>query len=1034
MSKTFTLLLIALFGAQWLPAQTSVTITDQDLVGGTTYNWTSDTEYVLDGLVFLEAGSVLNIEAGTVIRGSNNSDITTGDNTSALIITRDAQIYARGTAGAPIIFTAFDDDLTDDGDFTSADRGEWGGLIILGNATIARPDGEDGIEGIDSDEDRARFGGTNDADNSGVLNYVSIRHGGAQLSTDNEINGLTLGGVGSGTVIDYIEIFANLDDGIEWFGGTVNVKHAAVAFCGDDGFDYDYGWRGNGQFWFAIQEPNSGTGRSGEHDGASPDEQQPFSRPTISNVTYVGIGSDAPATGGDANRTTPVSVVFRDNAGGYYLNSVFTGFNGAAIAVEDRQPEGAITIDTTDSYTRFLKGDLSVMNSLFDDFGAGTAPSDLFLAWDQGETVIDTATTRFSEALATMNTIGATGIASLGREPDGNLDPRINAGGAALGGGVTTDLDTDFFNLVSYRGAFGNSVNWLSGWTALEANGYLGDVVEPINNNDCIVITDSDLVGGEDYTWGGGNCYTLDGLVYLEADATLTIEAGTVIRGLGSNDVSTGDNTSALIVTRDAQIFANGTADAPVIFTASEDDLSDPNDFTQFDRGEWGGLIILGNATIARPRGEDGIEGIDSDEDRARFGGTDDEDNSGVLHYVSIRHGGAQLSTDNEINGLTLGGVGSGTEIDYIEIFANLDDGIEWFGGTVQVNHAAVSFCGDDGFDYDYGWRGGGQYWFALQAPNDGTGRAGEHDGANPDEQQPFSLPTIYNATYVGIGETATGSGGDVNRDLPLAVIFRDNAGGFYYNSIFVDFNGAAVGIEDRTDTNIDSYTNFLNGDLAFFNNYFYGFGNGDLPSDLWLAINQDEVVVDTATVKVAAGFAATGNVIADPVLNSPLSDRDSDGGNIDPRVYAFGPAAIDAPKATAGFDTTAYYGAFAPGAYSGNSLGWYSGWTALAEYMILGDFTNPTDEGGVTGLLLNAPAPNPAYQSATISFELPSPARVSVTVLDLMGRPLKRLTRDYAAGAQTETLDVSQLPNGNYLIVLDADGSRRLQKMVVAH
>jgi hypothetical protein len=126
----------------------------------------------------------------------------------------------------------------------------------------------------------------------------------------------------------------------------------------------------------------------------------------------------------------------------------------------------------------------------------------------------------------------------------------------------------------------------------------------------------------------------------------------------------------------------------------------------------------------------------------------------------------AQLSTDNEINGLTLGGVGSGTEIDYVEVFANLDDGIEWFGGTVDVKNATVAFCGDDAFDYDQGWRGRGQFWFAIQAPNTSTGRSGEHDGATPDNVAPFSQPTIYNATYIGIGENgATATGGDANRE-----------------------------------------------------------------------------------------------------------------------------------------------------------------------------------------------------------------------------------------------------------------------------
>ncbi|MBB4077555.1 hypothetical protein GGR28_000156 [Lewinella aquimaris] len=1023
MRKPSTLSLFALLLSFAGIAQEQVVISDASLTGGNTYNWTADKEYVLDGLVFLESGATLNIAAGTVVRGGQP---TTGDNTSALIIARGAQIFARGTAERPIIFTAEDDDLSDSGDFDAGDRGEWGGLIILGNATIARPGGEDGIEGIDADEERAKFGGTNDADNSGIIEYVSIRHGGAQLSTDNEINGLTLGGVGSGTVVDYVEVFANEDDGIEWFGGTVNVKHASVAFCGDDGFDYDYGWRGNGQFWFALQEPNTGTGRAGEHDGADPDGQAPFSKPTIANATYIGIGVGATASGGDAGRALPLAVIFRDNAGGYYRNSIFTGYNGAAIAVEDR------TDSEVDSYGRFQAGDLDFTNNLFDGFGAGTTAAELFLAIDQNEAIVPASTATFSAALAADNTIGASGIAGVSRLPDGSLDPRINAGGAALGGGSADGLENEFFDAVAYRGAFGNSVNWLQGWTALSEYGFLGDEVTPVNTLDCVTVRDADLVGGQTYNWGGGTCYNLDGLVYLEADAILNIEAGTVIRGLSGNSITTGDNTSALIVARDAQIFARGTAAAPIIFTAAEDDLADPFDYDFTDRGEWGGLIVLGNATIARPGGEDGIEGIDADEVRAKFGGSNDADNSGVLEYVSIRHGGAQLSTDNEINGLTLGGVGSGTKIDYIEVFANEDDGIEWFGGTVKVTHASVAFCGDDGFDYDYGWRGAGQYWFALQGPNDGTGRSGEHDGADPDGQAPFSQPTIYNATYIGIGKDQTATGGDANRTLPVSVIFRDNAGGYYRNSIFTDFNGAAVAIEDRTDGEVDSYARLQAGDLGFTNNYFFNFGAGNTAADLFLAIDQNENIVPASSQEVAAKFAANGNVIADPVLND-ISNRDDDGGNLDPRVYTFGPAATGAPEAEEGFETTAYYGAFVPGAYASDPS-WLSGWTALSEYMLTDDVLNSVGQVDHAGFLLEAPAPNPAFATTKINFSVPRATRVTLTVYDIVGRPLLRNTQRYDNGEQTYLLDASKLANGNYFILLEAEGSRLLQKMVVSH
>ncbi len=1023
MQIRFTLFLLTLVSWATATAQT-ITIRDADLEGNTTYTWTNDNEYILDGLVYLEAGGILNIEPGTVIRGAATA--TTGDNTSALIITRGAQIFARGAANNPIVFTAEDDDLSDSGDFIAQDRGEWGGLIILGNATIARPGGEDGIEGIDADETRARFGGgetPDDTDNSGVLTYVSIRHGGAQLSTDNEINGLTLGGVGSGTHIDYIEVFANEDDGIEWFGGTVSVKHASVAFCGDDGFDYDYGWRGNGQFFFAIQEPGTGTGRSGEHDGANPDGQAPFSQPTIYNATYIGIGNGATASGGDANRAIPLSLMLRDNAGGFYNNSIFTGFNGAAVAIED------IPDNDVDAFARFMAGDLAFNGNIFEDFGAGTTPADLFMALTPGEDVVGASSATVANMIATDNTLGSTGIASISRTDDGGLDPRINAGGAALSGGIpATD---DYFDVVGYRGAFDNQTNWLEGWTALSAYGYLGDRVVTGSTSDCTVIRDADLVGGETYNWNGG-CYLIDGLVYLEADATLNIAAGTVIRG--AFDVTTGDNTSALIVTRDATINAIGTASAPIIFTAEDDDLTDGGDFTAEDRGEWGGLIVLGNATIARPGGEDGIEGIDADEERARFGGgmtPDDTESSGILTYVSIRHGGAQLSTDNEINGLTLGGVGSGTIVDYVEVFANEDDGIEFFGGTVKVDHAAVAFCGDDGFDYDYGWRGGGQFWYALQGPGTATGRSGEHDGASPDGQAPFSQPTIYNATYVGIGNGQTASGGDANRALPLSVLFRDNAGGYYRNSVFTDFNGAAIAIEDRDDTDVDAWSRYLQDDLSLSDNIFFNFGAGTSFSDLFVVVDQGEEVVGTQSNIFAAEMLEDNNRIVDPSLID--MDRDADGGSLDPRPNNFGLAAQDAPAAVDGFETVKYFGAFAPGSNNGNSnANWLTGWSALETTDIILNGTTSTGNVAINGMTFNAPAPNPTSGLTQISFDLPSNTSVNITITDLMGRPVAQMQKNYPAGLQTEAFDASNLPSGTYLIILDAQGSRMLQKLVV--
>lgn len=1003
-----------------------VTIRDGDLVGDTDYVWDAGTTYLLDGLVYLESGSSLTIPAGTVIKGAAAGNITTGDNTSALIITRGARIFANGTASAPVIFTAEEDDLSVADDFTAVDRGEWGGLIILGNGVIARPGGEDGVEGIDADEDRAKYGGDDNEDSSGSLTYVSIRHGGSALSPNNEINGLTLGGVGSGTFVDFIEVFANFDDGIEFFGGAVEVKHASVSFCGDDAFDYDYGYRGKGQFWFSLQGafPNAGTGRAGEHDGASPDDEDPFSSPTIYNATYIGIGEDATAPAGDAADALTFSVLLRDNAGGFYNNSIFTDFNGAAIAIEDRDDT-----DDGDAFSRFEAGDLAFNGNVFENFQAGDAATDLFIAVDADESKVDASTAVVAAGFtANNNVVGETGIAGIGRAENNELDPRLNADSDLLGG--ATPSDDDFFNQVTFRGAFGNSNNWLEGWTALAEYGYLGDLVTPINTTETIMIRDGDLVAGETYNWNGGD-YTLDGLVFLEAGATLNIAAGTVIRGLNANNISTGDNTSALIITKDATINAIGTESEPIIFTAADDDLEDDEDFSFRDRGEWGGLIILGNATIARPGGSDGIEGIDADEVRAEFGGDDDEDSSGRLQYVSIRHGGAALSPNNEINGLTLGGVGSGTLIDFVEVFANFDDGIEFFGGTVSVNHAAVAFCGDDSYDYDFGWRGGGQYWFSLQDASVGTGRAGEHDGASPDNQASFSNPTIVNATYVGIGESAVPSGGDAADGLPFAVLFRDNAAGTYANSVFYGFNGAAIAVEDRSDEVAnDSYARFLAGDLQFMNNYFFNFGRGDAAGDIFLAVNADESPVMASSIAFSAAMAATGNVVLDPEFNN--EDREE----FDPRPVEWAAAAsAGEDNEVDGFEATPYVGAFVPGNGSSSTSpkqNWLTGWSAVTETSAVVEFLSSTGDLEQGGLRFGHLVPNPASEEVVVNFELPRAAQVTVTLIDMLGRPMGQISSNLFAGEQRLPVNVSNLPNGSYVVMIDAGGNRITQKLVV--
>ena len=213
----------------------------------------------------------------------------------------------------------------------------------------------------------------------------------------------------------------------------------------------------------------------------------------------------------------------------------------------------------------------------------------------------------------------------------------------------------------------------------------------------------------EDVTWTKDNVYTLAGRVVVPSGVTLTIEAGTVVKAFPGEEA----NACALIIARGGKIMANGTATEPIIFTTTADQITNdhPNypglaNLSVDQKGLWGGLIVLGNAPISADASEIQIEGIPATDSNGLYGGSDNADNSGVIRYVQIRHGGTLLGDDNEINGLTLGGVGTGTTVEYVEVIANVDDGIECFGGSVNISHALVWAQGDDAFDIDQSYSG----------------------------------------------------------------------------------------------------------------------------------------------------------------------------------------------------------------------------------------------------------------------------------------------------------------------------------------
>jgi hypothetical protein len=394
-------------------------------------------------------------------------------------------------------------------------------------------------------------------------------------------------------------------------------------------------------------------------------------------------------------------------------------------------------------------------------------------------------------------------------------------------------------------------------------------------------------------TWTKNNEYFLEGFVFVNDGQVLTIEPGTVVRFRSGQ----AENASALIVARGGKIMAGGTKEEPIIFTSEHDDLQ--GSVEKSERGLWGGLIILGNAPINIREGESHIEGIPYFEPRGIFGGSDEDDNSGVLRYVSIRHGGTNIGEGNEINGLTLGGVGNKTEISFVEIISNEDDGVEIFGGTVNLKNILVSGCGDDAFDYDLGWSGNGQFWLGIENDFVGDNLIEAGGGTNPVIGFPHSLPHIFNATLISNGKTGNGA---------LAV-FERFAGGVIANSILInDPNGILLEVTDGAN---DSFSQWKNGKLDIRNNLFYNVAG--LDNDPVFKLKG--VYTPAMENEWAAWFAAAGNETGNP--------------GIDPENQNF----IPNPKITGNlseypnswFQRVGFKGAF-------GEDNWIEGWTLLWE------------------------------------------------------------------------------------------------------
>ncbi len=405
----------------------------------------SDTVYTLTGLYFVPTGQRLTIQPGTVIMG---------DTAATLIIQPGAKIIAEGTAAKPIIFTSRKAP-------NLRSPGDWGGIIILGSAPTNQinPVIEGGII-------PGTYGGAVPNDSSGVMRYVRIEFPGYRFQLDNEVNGLTCGGVGSKTVLEYIQVSYSFDDSYEFFGGTVNLKHA-VAFGGtDDEFDSDFGWQGKAQFLFGLKDRTKWD-PTGQSNGFESDNESsaswddPRTYPFFSNVTLIGpipADNDTTVPSGSETRWQYVAVSRRGTMASIY-NSILMGYPGG-YSLRDLQSKTAAHGDTLQVRNTSLQAYPAIVYPVTNETGGSPGGWPGVSAWFNTPAYANLGGT----GARLPSAIGLTDMSSIFNP---NPVPTLASEPATAGTDFTNpNLSGGFFTTVSYRGAFDPSVPWSSQWTA----------------------------------------------------------------------------------------------------------------------------------------------------------------------------------------------------------------------------------------------------------------------------------------------------------------------------------------------------------------------------------------------------------------------------------------------------------------------------------------------------------------------------------------------------------------------------------------
>ena len=645
-------------------------------------------EYQLTSAYVVKSGGSLTIPAGTVIKA-------TGGTAAYIAVAQGGKIYVQGTADKPVVMTS---------GAASPAPANWGGLVVCGNAPT-----NVGATATSEVADLT-YGGMDVNDNSGSIRYLRLEYTGANFTPSKEFNGLSLFGVGSGTTIEYVQSYEGSDDGIEFFGGTVNGKYLISTNSQDDGIDFADGWAGTGENWFVSGAAKAGIEGSNNGDNG---DATPVTNATLKNITVVG-----PVTEG--------ALYYKEGGGNFSVDNFYIAGVDLGVKVKSTDAPAAVR----------LEADKLVMTNI-----------------------------QFAENVT---------------------------------GFVTTDysgLNQDFIQQGISTGA-GNKAAapaWAAGWTKGLSNS--GTTSENLAGEISSAVSLSASIE-----------YKLTSAFVVKDGGSLTIPAGTVIK-------ATGGTAAYIAVAQGGKIFVNGTATNPVVMTSGAATPAPAN---------WGGLVVCGKA----PTNVGSV--ATSEVADLTYGGTVTNDNSGVIKYLRLEYTGANFTPSKEFNGLSLFGVGSGTVVEYVQSYEGSDDGIEFFGGTVNGKYLVSTNSQDDGIDFADGWAGTGEYWYVSGAAKAGIEGSNNGDNGNA---APVTNATLKNITVVG--PVTEG-----------ALYYKEGGGKFNIDNFYT--TGINLGVKVKS-TDAEAATRIEAGDLVITNIEFANQVTGFNATD-YIGLNQTFYTAGTAT------------------------------------------------------------------------------------------------------------------------------------------------------------------------------------------